>query len=550
MKKTLLILLITLFVIPIGFSQISVIPGEYIFQLKKGVSLFDFQKELAQQFPSDAFFIDPISAKRNIFTLRFVDKDPNQASFRGSSLGSHFAIALIQPNIKVTNRELTPDDPFYVDQWNMDNIGGPEAWEVTTGGVTPQGDTIVSAIIDSGFDVFHPDFEGKIWRNKAEIGGDGIDNDQNGFIDDVVGWNFDSDDDKHQKSSHGTGVAGIIGARGNNGTGGAGINWEGKILTISNASGNLDQVLASYYYCADLRQKYNATNGQEGAFIVVTNSSFGVDNAQCSNFPLWEAAYDSLGRIGILSVAATANRNSDIDVVGDLPTSCTSDYLITVTNTNQLNEKAFGAGFGRNSIDLGAPGENIQSTRPNDDFGVIGSGTSFSTPHVAGAIALLYSVQCPLVTENALQDPASTALAIRDFLLNGVEKFDQLTDLTKTGGRLSLENSISDIQEFCGGEEGPLIIQSISPNPVKDRLTFEVITPDFDEYDVRIYNMLGQLMYEDQFTPSRFEPNIYTLNLTIDQSQLVPWLVPGVYYLVVENVDAIESKKFLVVSKN
>ncbi len=535
------------FFISISFAQIEYISGEYIIQLKKGIDKESFQKELAQQFDGEAFFLDPISEKRGIYTLRFLE-DREGVQLRRASLANHPFIALSQPNIKVQYRELTPDDPFFGDQWNMSKIGGPEAWEVTTGGVTPQGDTIVTAIIDSGFDILHPEFKGKIWTNPAEIDGDGIDNDNNGYIDDKVGWHFDNDNDQHGKSQHGTGVAGIIGARGNNGSAGAGINWGGKILTLSNPSGDLDQVLEAYYYCADLRQRYNQTNGAEGAFIVVTNSSFGVDKAQCSGYPLWEAAYDSLGRAGILSVAATANGNFFVDEIGDLPTSCVSEYLVAVTNTDEQDQKVTAAGFGRISIDLGAPGENIQSSRPDNDFGAIGSGTSFSTPHVAGAIALLYSVPCELVAENAIADPSGTALIIRDFLLNGVDRLPQLEEITKTGGRLNLDNSIKSIQEFCGGQEGPLNVSNLFPNPVYNYLRFEVVTPDFDPYDIRIYNMLGQLMFQDKITPRRFAPNNFRIELTLDQSNVVPWLSPGVYYLVVENINGIESKKFLVVN--
>ena len=115
--------------------------------------------------------------------------------------------------------EPMPDDPNLASQWGLFTIGTEKVWELTKGGVSALGDTIVVAILDTGFDINHEDLKGNIWINKGEKPGDKLDNDQNGYIDDVSGWNFIHQNATHIADNHGSSVAGIIGAKGNNGKG-------------------------------------------------------------------------------------------------------------------------------------------------------------------------------------------------------------------------------------------------------------------------------------------------------------------------------------------
>jgi subtilisin family serine protease len=146
---------------------------------------------------------------------------------------------------------------------------------ITTGGLTVQGDTIVVAVIDCGADITHEDLN--FWKNYLEIPGNGIDDDTNGYVDDFDGWNAQSQTGVITSCSHGTHVSGIIGAIGNNTTGVVGVNWNVKIMPVQPSSTNEALVVAAYTYVYNMRRLYNQTNGAKGAFIVATNSSFGVN---------------------------------------------------------------------------------------------------------------------------------------------------------------------------------------------------------------------------------------------------------------------------------
>jgi serine protease len=205
--------------------------------------------------------------------------------------------------------------------------------------------------------------------------------------------------------------------------------------------GNEADAIAAYDYPLTLRKKYNQSGGQYGAFVVCTNASWGVDNTTAASAPLWCAMYDSLGSCGILNAGATINSNTNVDIVGDLPTSCPSDFLIAVTNTDNSDQKIANAGYGLQSIDLAAPGEGAFTVSTPNTYGAF-NGTSAATPHVAGAIALLYSAPCMQLAYRAKADPVGTALLVKDFILRGVDTLAALQGITSSGGRLNIYKSM------------------------------------------------------------------------------------------------------------
>ncbi|MCB0852688.1 MAG: fibronectin type III domain-containing protein, partial [Bacteroidetes bacterium] len=280
--------------------------------------------------------------------------------------------------------------------------------------------------------------------------GNGIDDDNNGFVDDYQGWNTSTNSDAvYGLGFHGTPVAGIIGAKGNNGIGVSGVNWNVKLMIVQGGTGVESEVLQAYSYPLTMRKKYNQSNGLEGAFVVATNSSWGINFGQPSNAPLWCAMYDSLGNHGILNAAATANNAVDVDVVGDLPTACPSNYLISVTNINHNDVKVTSAAWGLTHVDLGAFGEGTFTTNGGSNtYGPFG-GTSGASPHVAGAIALLYAVQCPNLINTAKTNPAFAAQWVKQFILNGTEPNPSLTGITVTEGRLNVNNSLNLLLQYC-----------------------------------------------------------------------------------------------------
>ena len=394
-------------------------------------------------------------------------------------------------DISVESRGDMPDDPNLASQWGLFTIGTEKVWELTKGGVSALGDTIVVAILDTGFDINHEDLKGNIWINKGEKPGDKMDNDQNGYIDDVSGWNFIHQNATHIADNHGSSVAGIIGAKGNNGKGISGMNWHVKLMVFETRL--VSDIIAAYDYIIDQRERYNRTKGKQGAFVVTTNASFGVNKIKCVDQPLWGEMYDRLGAAGILSAAGAANNPWNVDEVGDMPTTCKSDYLMTVLNTNPKDERYAGSAFGAVSIDMGAPGQNSFSTRNNNEYGVF-HGNSAASPHLAGAIALLYSIPRQKLAEDAMAFPAQTAMKIRNLLLNNVDKVPSLVSLTSTGGRLNVFSSMLKLLDIYPEKkpEMPTGKLQVYPNPSIDEIYVEIAKPENETGLLSIYNAMGQ----------------------------------------------------------
>ena len=381
-------------------------------------------------------------------------------------------VEVAQVNHRIYSRT-TPNDPLFGTQWQWQNIAAEQAWDVTTGGLTANGDTIVVAIIDDGTQLDHPDLAANIWHNNAEIPNNGIDDDGNGYIDDVNGWNVIGGNNNVNNGNHGISVAGMIGATGNDNNQGVGANWNVKLMTIVGGTGQESEVIESYSYALAFRKKYNETNGAEGAFVVATNSSWGLNNGQPADAPLWCAFYDSLGVNGILSCGATANLANDIDIVGDLPTACPSEYLVAVTATDINDSRNFSA-WGLNTIDVGAPGDNIYTTEPGSSYGFT-SGTSFASPLTAGVIALLYSAPCPDIATLSLTSPDVAALLVRDYLFAGVDQTTQLMAEIKTGGRINAQKSMQLLMGGCGACTPPFSINATDVTDVAASLSFTAL---------------------------------------------------------------------------
>jgi subtilisin family serine protease len=390
-----------------------------------------------------------------------------------SSLKDQPCIAQIMEDQKIDWRK-QPNDPAYINQGDMNLIGMPKAWDITTGGVTTLGDTIVVALVDDGFETTHPDLDGNIWINHLEIANDNLDNDNNGYIDDRIGYNVSTGNDDHEVKSHGTSVAGVIGAEGNNGIGVSGVSWKVKVMLISGADFE-SEVIEAYQYILDMRNLYTQTNGAKGAFVVATNLSGGINYAFAADHPIWCEMYDKLGEKGILSVAAAPNESISVDVSGDMPTTCTSPYLIAVTNVDLSDEIVGNAGYGAVSIDIGAPGEGTVTTASGGQYKAF-PGTSAAAPHVAGAIGLIYSSTCPDLFYDLETDPANTAFRVKNLILETAKPNNSLNEITYSGKRLQVDAALKATVADCGMPEEPTInILSIRPNP------------SLDAQDVKVY---------------------------------------------------------------
>ena len=485
------------------------ITSEIIVQLNNDDVLEDVLSIINREQEASIWLIKKITRSMPLFLLQFDDQKWEKAALL-SRLNGLNAVQFAQANYAVEKRA-EPNDPEFFSQWDMQLIEAPEVWNMTTSGLTSNGDTIVVAILDSGFDLTHEDIQANIWNNNAEIANDGIDNDDNGYIDDMWGWNFVQDNNEMKNDSHGLSVSGIIGAKGDNGIGVTGVNWNVKLmfLCISTA----DDVVAAYEYVAELRRQYNESNGAEGAFIVATNASFGISERTCDELPAWGAMYDIMGAQGVLTGAGTVNENVDVEIVGDVPTTCTSDYILTVLNSTQDDVKDFSSGYGAVSIDLASPGQGTHTVLTNNRYGSFG-GNSAAAPHLTGAISLLYGLACGILSDQALEQPAQTALFIRDAILNSVDIIPAFDGITVTGGRLNLASAVDYIIDNCGGSKGELDILHVAPNPAWEGLiTIRYETPDFEPYELRVYNALGQLVHRNTIIPPAFNVKSHEIEI-------------------------------------
>jgi hypothetical protein len=301
-----------------------------------------------------------------------------------------------------------PNDTLYGSLWGMPKINAPKAWDLATGNKD-----VVVAVIDTGMDMDHPDLLANLWTNSVEIAGDGIDNDGNGYIDDVNGWDFvDDDNNPEDGDGHGTHCAGTIGAVGNNANQVVGVCWKVSLmpLRVGTNQGLLDSDIV-----AGIR--YAARNGAK----VLSNSYGGAGFSQ--------TMYDAIAYAhdrGCIFVAAAGNDTTDNDTLPQYPASYDLPNVISVAATDENDTLADFSNYGVTSVDLAAPGVNILSTYLNGDTETL-QGTSMACPLVAGAMALI-------VSENPQVSPAEA----KQMLLGSVDKVEALSGKVLTGGRLNV----------------------------------------------------------------------------------------------------------------
>ena len=353
------------------------------------------------------------------------------------------AVEIVEPNWLLAP-VATSDDPSYLDGslWgvygdttapaNAFGSQAAEVWDTTTTG----DNTIVIGVIDEGVQITHPDLAANIWVNPADPV-DGADNDGNGYIDDVNGWDFELEDNAVYKGlfdDHGTHVAGTIGAVGGNAQGIAGMAWDVKIVTGrflgSGGTGTTADAIEAINYMTDLK-------ANRGINLVATSNSWGCLGGGCYSAAL-EAAITAGGDEDILFIAAAGNDSVDTDITPHYPSSydCPAnsaasgayDCIISVAAIDNAGGLAGFSNWGALSVDIGAPGVSILSTEPSNAYGYK-NGTSMATPHVTGA-AVLYKATTP----------ALSATAIKNNILTSVAATTSLVGNVVTDGRLDLSD--------------------------------------------------------------------------------------------------------------
>lgn len=547
-------LTLLLFIGLLGYCQ-DMVPGELIVMLDDNNKAQRLPLAVNKKVGLDVGLqvIKLLSEDANIWLYKYNVNAISCERIMDAILSDSMVILAQSNHYGIEQRDST-NDKWYSLLWGLNNKGNAikgwtgtvtpgadidaeRAWEITSGGLTADNDTIVVAVIDGGMKMDHEDIQ--YWRNYTDKPSNNIDDDANGYKDDFYGWNAVSSNGTLTNDDHGTHVAGIIGAKGNNLLGITGVNQDVQIMPVQGIwpPGSSDPkkestVIEAYGYVLKQRKLYNESQGAKGAFVVSTNSSFGVDNAKPYQFPVWCALYDSLGKQGILSSTATTNSSIDVDVSGDMPTNCTSNFMIACTRSNPDDSRS--CGWGMLSIDIAAPGFSIYSTTSYSSvtYGYYGqkTGTSQATPHIAGAISLLYAAACPQLIDDYKKYPDSVALMMRGFLLDNVDTLPAMKGKLLTGGRLNLYNAVKAVDDYCQslGVNHELIKSSnnfsiqLYPNPVPDNLNIKIYGSHASKVDVEITDLLGQIIKKSASLSEGIKQSV-----SLDVSELMP----GVYLM-------------------
>ncbi len=350
----------------------------------------------------------------------------------------------------ILRTQVIPKDPMFDQQWALHNTGqtdgvpdadidAPEAWDITTGS-----QDMIVAVVDTGVDYNHQDLKGNMWRNEAECSGlPGVDDDGNGYVDDCYGYDFaNNDGDPMDDNGHGTHVAGIIAAEGDNGVGVVGVTWNTKIMAVkflnSSGSGTTADAVRSIEYVIALKQR--------GENVVAINASWGGGGYSQT----LRDAIDAAGREGILFVAAAGNSSNDNDANPFYPASYKLDNIISVAASDHADNLASFSNYGKKSVHVVAPGVDILNTYPGG-YATL-SGTSMAAPHVSGLAALVRSAF-----------PNESLCETKFRIISSVDKKNSFAGKVASGGRINARNALevspsaSLSVSIIGGGDGSVV---------------------------------------------------------------------------------------------
>ena len=409
------------------------VKDEYIVRFRAGVK----GAEPTAAASAAGFEVLRAIAPVNAYLVRFKATGKGKAATAIKPLAAEPSVELIEPNYIYRHQQTPtpeptpplPDDPKFGDDWGLNNTGqsggrpdcdidAPEAWQVRS-----DASSVVVAVIDSGIDLEHPDLRDNLWTNPGEIAGNGIDDDGDGFVDDVHGWDFslDKGPSPQDRYRHGTHVAGTIGAVGNNQIGTCGVCPKVRLMACKFldrfGSGTLEGAINATSYAID-----------HGA-RVFNNSWGGTGDSKILKELIEKAAANK-----VVYVAAAGNSNTNNDKLKFYPASYDVANVIAVAAIDRKEKLADFSSYGPTSVLLGAPGVDILSTLP-PNYGSYGqlSGTSMAAPHVSGAVALLLA-----------KVPGLDPVEVKERLKRTVDPAPALVGKTASGGRLNVNNLLRD----------------------------------------------------------------------------------------------------------
>jgi uncharacterized repeat protein (TIGR01451 family) len=454
-------------------SKVESVAGELLVRFRSNSSLAPKKDKKSANFSLAAagrnvpLQIERFAGSDLVEGLMLVRVAPEDSSLAIKVLRSRDDVLYAEPNY-VRHTNAVPNDPRYADLWAMKNapaggagISAEAAWDVTTGS-----HSVVVGVVDTGIDIGHRDLANNIFVNPGEIPNNGVDDDGNGFVDDINGWDFVNNDktvfDSASNDAHGTHVAGTIGARGNNSVGVAGVNWDVQIMPLKVFSpfGADSNLIAAFQYAKMMKQR--------GVNLRVLNNSYGGQGFSQS----LHDAISELNTAGILFVAAAGNATTINDFVPEYPASYELPNVISVAASDSSG--GFASQFsnrGQQSVHLAAPGQGILSTTPRGytGDGLVAaytepdgstysnfSGTSMASPHVAGAAALACAA-----------NPNLTLQQLRAAVLFSGDESGAFLSLTITGRRLNANKAVQAALE--NDTTAPAIPANFRVNSQSDR---------------------------------------------------------------------------------
>lgn len=414
-------------------AVVESVPGEFVVELQpvigtQSIGTFNVQA-LSQKLGVEV--IDRI--RDDLVVVRSSMKSAGAISNLAKGLRKNPLVAIVEPNY-IYHASKTSNDPDLGKTWGIQNtgaadsagtiglagidIGAEGAWDFTTGSKN-----VVIAVIDTGIDFSHPDLAPQAWTNKKELNGKpGIDDDGNGYVDDVHGYDFaNNKGDSTDDNEHGTHCAGTIGAKGNDGKGVTGVNWDVSLMAVKfldkQGSGSLANAIKAIDYARKMGAKITSNSWSGGAAS-----------------DLLRKAIEATDKAGMLFIAAAGNEANDNDTTPTYPSTYAVPNVISVAAIDNRGRLASFSNYGIKTVHIAAPGVNVVSTIPGGGYDSF-SGTSMATPHVAGVAGLMLA-----------NNPNLTAAEVKKQMLDSARPLYTLKKRVITGGMVSAYHALSGVR--------------------------------------------------------------------------------------------------------
>lgn len=446
------------------------VPGEFVVKLKPGMMRISAQT-LSQQLKG---FVTQKISGQNVVVVKKAVFETNDSAIK--ALNENPMVEIAEPNY-IYKINKAPTDPLYVQTWGLANVGQADpknqvgvagvdinaerAWEIQTGTREK-----IIAVIDTGIDWSHPDLAENMWVNEAEQNGKaGVDDDNNGVVDDIYGYNaITGTGNAKDDQGHGSHCAGTIGARANNGIGVAGVNWNVRMMAVkfldAGGSGSLADAIKAIDYATKMGAHVMSNSWGGGGF-----SQTLMDAIKRSN------------EAGAIFIAAAGNEYNNNDSSPTYPSTYQVENVMSVAAIDNRGAKADFSNYGKKTVHLGAPGVNVMSTTGGSYKSF--SGTSMATPHVAGVAALLWA-----------NEPNLTAAQVKERLIATVRPLASMKGKTRTGGMVDAYGALTNTQAPPDANDpsnwATVAMNFASESPYKPNTdqTFEISVPGAKEFAI------------------------------------------------------------------